>query len=69
MPACKDSIVKHWQPVQKEYLPGESIKQSKVEFSEDQNNILVKVVADHCGDSSIPISPLIKQKSKQKLEL
>lgn len=60
LPTSKDCIVKHWQPIQKVNLSWESIEECKVELRKDQDYVLVEIVTDHFGYSSVTPSTMYK---------
>ncbi len=60
MPASPHCIVKHREPISKIYLTRKPIKEGEVELSEYEDNVFVKIVADHQTDSSISPSSMNK---------
>lgn len=62
-------VVKSWEPICKENLARKSIEVSKVNFSEHEKDIFVKVVAYHPWNSSISQSPMSKKKPLKKSKL
>ena len=58
METSPEHIVEHWQPVCPEDLPGKPVEESKVNLSEDQNDVLIEIVANHPTHSSVSPSPM-----------
>lgn len=54
-PTSPKSIIKHRQPVSKENLARIAVKEGKPEFTEDENNVFVEIVADE--NSHSPVAP------------
>jgi hypothetical protein len=68
-PGGEEHIVESRQPVNEIDLPGEAIPVGEVEFSEDEDDVLIEVVANHLGDPDIPIATVHHQETLQESEL
>jgi hypothetical protein len=68
-PGGEEHIVESRQPVNEIDLPGEAIPVGEVEFSEDEDDVLIEVVANHLGDPDIPIATVDHQETLQESEL
>jgi hypothetical protein len=68
-PGGEEPIEESGEPVRVVDLPTEPGIVSEVHFAEDQDEILVEVVAYHLGDSYVAISPVHHQESLKELEL
>ena len=68
-PGGEEPIEEGGEPVRVVDLPTEPGIVSEVHFAEDQDEVLVEVVAYHLGDSYVAISPMHHQESLQVLKL
>ena len=69
MPTGPNAVVQHRQPVREVDLPRKPIEECKIHFSEHQYNILVEIVADHPGDSSVSPASMDQEQSVEVSEL
>jgi len=68
-PGGEEPIEESGEPVRVVDLPTEPGIVCEVHFAEDQDKILVDVIAYHLGDSYVAISPMHHQESLQVLKL
>ncbi len=69
LPRSEYCIVEHWQPVWEENLPTKSICECEVYLSEHQDDVLVKVVANHLGNAVVTPPAMYEQEFHQVSEL
>jgi hypothetical protein len=62
-PAGPEGVVEHRKPLEEVDLATESIEDGEPEFCEDDHDVLVEVVADKPGDSTIPPTSMDQHKS------
>ena len=68
-PGGEEDIVEGRQPVSEIDLSGEAIPVREVEFSEDEDDVLIEVVANHLGDPDIAVATMDHQQTLQESEL
>jgi diphthamide synthase (EF-2-diphthine--ammonia ligase) len=52
-PGCEEHVVKGRKPVNEVNLTGKAVPIGEMKFSEDENHILVEVVANHLRDADV----------------
>lgn len=68
-PGCKKDIIEGRKPIHEEVLPRKPIVIGEMELGEDQNHILIEIVAYHLGYSLVTIPTMNHEKPLQEFEL
>jgi hypothetical protein len=69
MPAGPNCIIKHREPISEVYLARETIIESEIELSKNEDDILVEVVTDHPADPPVAPSAMDQQEPLEVTEL
>lgn len=68
-PTSEEHVVEGGEPVDEVDLPAEAIPVGKVQLGEDQDDILVEVVADHFADTLIARPTMHEKETLQEAKL
>ena len=68
-PRGPESIVERLEPVSEEDLPWETVLKREEDFSKNEHNVLVEVIADNPADSTIAPSAMDQKESMKVKEL